>query len=442
MRINNKLVSGAFLAFGVIVVSFAYGYFAKPQGWFPSMQIEHAKDSVKLLQKQMRGDLPDGQTATKQPNTVVIHNAAAMSPGLTLLTGLDENKGLMVKIVTPEGDVLNRWDLGWFKVFPKAPPWITPKKKIPTEGPGTTIHGLAISPNGDLTYNYTDLAMVQVDVCGRVKWKLPYMTHHTVDRAEDGTFWALDVRERTKDDPDHPNLPAPFRNTAVIQVSNNGKILQRFPIIELLDNSNLQGMYSLATVANPPLIYGDGFHLNDVEVFPSTLKPGRFQPGDVLVSLRNNNTIFVFDPKTRKIKDIETGATVRQHDPDFYDADTITIFDNNHNGSKPGKESSRIVEYSFATRTSRVLFEGNKAHPFFTPETGNHQNLPNGNILISEGQTGRALEITRAGEIVWEYFNHIAPDRLGEMPSAERLDPKVWTPAYVKSLTAACPARK
>jgi hypothetical protein len=36
---------------------------------------------------------------------------------------------------------------------------------------------------------------------------------------------------------------------------------------------------------------------------------------------------------------------------------------------------------------------------------GNAQRLPNGNTLITESAFGRFFEVTREGEIVWEYVN-------------------------------------
>ena len=61
---------------------------------------------------------------------------------------------------------------------------------------------------------------------------------------------------------------------------------------------------------------------------PRCLKEGIFKKGDVLVSLRNINTIFVFNRENDKIKFIPTGSFVRQHDPDFVDGETISVFDN------------------------------------------------------------------------------------------------------------------
>jgi hypothetical protein len=36
---------------------------------------------------------------------------------------------------------------------------------------------------------------------------------------------------------------------------------------------------------------------------------------------------------------------------------------------------------------------------------GGIEALPNGNVLITESERGRAFEITRDGDIVWEFYN-------------------------------------
>ena len=37
---------------------------------------------------------------------------------------------------------------------------------------------------GDLIFNYENLGLVRVDVCGNVVWRLPYRTHHSIWRDE------------------------------------------------------------------------------------------------------------------------------------------------------------------------------------------------------------------------------------------------------------------
>jgi hypothetical protein len=42
---------------------------------------------------------------------------------------------------------------------------------------------------------------------------------------------------------------------------------------------------------------------------------------------------------------------------------------------------------------------------FYSQIKGSNQRLPNGNTLICESQNGRAFEVTRDKEIVWEFYN-------------------------------------
>ena len=46
---------------------------------------------------------------------------------------------------------------------------------------------------------------------------------------------------------------------------------------------------------------------------------------------------------------------------------------------------------------------------FFSTNISGAQRLPNGNTLITEGAPGRLFEVTREGEIVWEYMNPESP---------------------------------
>ena len=41
-------------------------------------------------------------------------------------------------------------------------------------------------------------------------------------------------------------------------------------------------------------------------------------------------------------------------------------------------------------------------HAFFSPFDGAAQRLPNGNTLLTDGDWGRAFEVTNGGTIVWE----------------------------------------
>jgi hypothetical protein len=57
------------------------------------------------------------------------------------------------------------------------------------------------------------------------------------------------------------------------------------------------------------------------------------------------------------------------------------------------------------------VYAGTDEHPFYSHSCGSVAALPNGNLLVTESDNGRAFELDRDGEIVWEYSN---PHRAGD----------------------------
>jgi len=115
-----------------------------------------------------------------------------------------------------------------------------------------------------------------------------------------------------------------------------------------------------------------------------------------------------------------------QHDPDFVDGNTISVFDNKGAGVAAGEPpASRIVVFSAKDDNVDVRYEGTKASPFFTEIMGKHQWLPNGNVLITETEGGRAFEVNAAGEIVWQYVNFVEPGVVGIVEEVTRLPLKL-----------------
>lgn len=177
-----------------------------------------------------------------------------------------------------------------------------------------------------------------------------------------------------------------------------------------------------------PAVPEDLLHLNDVEPFPKSMKEGFFTKEDVLVSLCNVNTVFVFNRKTMRIKYITTGMFVAQHDPDFIDGDTFSVFDNNKNAG-----FSRIVLVSGKENSMKVYYEGSEDAPFFSSFMGKHQWLPNGDLLVTESLEGRAFEINREKKIVWEYTNLVGDGKIGLVEQVQRY-PMRYGAFYTKQL--------
>ena len=162
----------------------------------------------------------------------------------------------------------------------------------------------------------------------------------------------------------------------------------------------------------------------------------------MLVSLRNINTVLVFTPATGKIKRVWTGAFVRQHDPDFVDGNTISVYDNDNVGRRRGGQQSRILLLSADSNEPTVYFPRDKRTRFYSDIMGKHQWLPNGNLLITESKKGRAFEIDRDGRTVWEYVNLTGGGYAAVMEEVQRL-PERMNDAYSDAhVSATCTARR
>lgn len=100
-------------------------------------------------------------------------------------------------------------------------------------------------------------------------------------------------------------------------------------------------------------------------------------------------------------------------------AGNVLLFDN---GPRPEGSFSRVLEFHLALpgeeaeRATSVepswscsAFEG---EPFFSSHLSGAQRLPNGHTLVTIGAHARLVEITAAGEIVWEYRHKLQEGEL------------------------------
>jgi hypothetical protein len=136
-------------------------------------------------------------------------------------------------------------------------------------------------------------------------------------------------------------------------------------------------------------------HANAVRVLDRAV-PGLGRAGDLLVSVRELDLVAVVDPVRRRVRwSWGPGVLEAQHDPSVTPGGDLLIFDN-----RPDRRASRVVQV--APPSGRIVWshEG-----FFSRTRGGVQALPNGNVLIVESERGRAFEVTRAGDVVWEYYD-------------------------------------
>ena len=81
---------------------------------------------------------------------------------------------------------------------------------------------------------------------------------------------------------------------------------------------------------------------------------------------------------------------------------------------------SKIVSVNPANGKTDVLYQGHVDQRIYTSSMGDHQILDNGNILITESNAGRIIEVNADGQIVWEYINRYSDDEVIRVGNAIR----------------------
>jgi hypothetical protein len=398
---------------------FSYGVVVGTYHIFPYRVFAHAAAGFQELRKMSTQELPWYYKRVANRVPAPSRNTDQAYKGLNLVTRVTSDRELVAELMDMDGQKLHTWHLDWFKIWPDAEH--VPERRLPRSRPGTHVHGAVVMENGDLVFNFEHLGLVRLNRRGEVVWRLSYQTHHSVHRHDDGNLWVCGQKDHTEPDARFPNRTPPFDEYTLLEVTPDGKIAEEWSVADLLYENGLAGLLYLGSLSNSTQVDGDSLHLNDVEPFPAFMKEDFFSQGDILVSLRNINTVFVFNRHSRRIKFISTGQFVRQHDPDFMDGNRISVFDNNNIAPEAHGQQSRIVIVSARDKTLEVFFEGSLKAPFYTDIMGKHQWLRNGNLLITEARQGRAFEINRRGEVVWEYINYVDRGVVGLVEEVQRL---------------------
>ena len=427
------------LSIGIVV--FFYGFATHQYRIFPYSLFKEANEGFNLILAFIKGD-KDEELYRKTNYTKIIptYDKNAAYNGLSLLTLVAANESLAAKIVDMDGTLIHEWNIDWYKIWTDVTTHI-PQAELPKSRPGTHIHGAVLLDNGDLVFNFEGHGTVRLDLCGKVVWQLPYRTHHSIYRDEYNNLWISAQKDHLKTPMlDFPNYKPPIIEMMILKVSEEGKILDEISIMDLLKENGLQGFLFMSSKAKSSNeVFAGHLHLNDVETFPSFKKEGFFKAGDIMVSLRNINTILIFRNIDGKLKYLSmvVGEFVGQHDPDFIDGNTISIFDNNDIAPDGYGLQSRILIKSFIDNQIHVYYTGTKEKPFFTEVMGKHQWLLNGNLLITEATKGRAFEIDKKGNIVWEYINLVEKGYIGMLEEAQRL-PSKYTKEFFEQNTQRC----
>ncbi|MEM7669392.1 MAG: arylsulfotransferase family protein, partial [Pseudomonadota bacterium] len=316
MSANSDRVSRLIFILSAVGLLLGYGAASAIYGWFPGAQIGKA---LKLAERT-HADLTHPQPEVNIPGTgprFQIHDQTRVAPGATMIVSVGADRLNTARVHAADGTVLHEWRTDWFEIWPDSSGF--PKGRRPNRQPGTTLHGVRVLPDASLVFNFEHLSTVRVDACSNVLWKLDNLGHHFVNIDNEGDIWVgAETFHNRRSTIRHPNHDPRLNENTLQEIAPDGTIRRTISTLDLLFDNDLLGLAFATTQANKSTrVKGDTNHLNDADIFPADMQPGFFKPGDLIVSMRNNNTVLVIDPQTLRVKHRATGMFLRQHDPDF-----------------------------------------------------------------------------------------------------------------------------
>jgi hypothetical protein len=320
--------------------------------------------------------------------------------GLNIYNSQDSK---VIKLVDMQGKLLHSWS-----------PKINGK-----EG----FHYSWMNKDGSLLAIIKDKSLVCFDWDSKIRWQKEVRIHHDVTTVANGDIYFL---RRKHEIVWYYGLPIPIMNDYVVQYSHESGYKKEISVYKALESEispknylnayydmllpsvflgTIKDMFDRQCYYRGSNVEQDIFHSNSIQVIDRDI-PGLCKKNDVLISFCFINLIAIIDTKDEKIiwkwgsEDL-----IKQHHATLLENNNILVFDN---GSIKKRNYSRIIELDPFTKQIVWEYKSEPRDNFFSANRGACQRLPNGNTLITNSNSGHVFEVTKNGEITWEFYN---PDR-------------------------------
>lgn len=433
----DRLLFAAFLL-SLLALTFLAGALATTAEVFPGSQINRAYEGGLALYRKLSAHDNVYTTdlwypARSEARGVTRLDPERVAPGATLYTSGESSRAYLVSL---QGEVLHEWHLPFSEIHEEG-------VGIGAPQPDAFVYFRAahLYPNGDLVvviegsgdtpYGY---AIARLDRDSELQWVNFARAHHDLDIAPDGRIYTLTHEIVQKEIQGYGHLDDAWLEDYLVVLSENGETEKRIPLAETVADSPYKHL--LHTVASYSL--GDPLHTNSVNRIDAEAAAQLpfAKEGDLLLSFRELNAIAVLDPEREELVWATRGSWLGQHYPEALANGNILLFDNR--GNYDVEEGvSRVIEFDPETQEIVWQYSGTPERPLDSDIRADQQRLANGNTLISESNGGRILEVTREGDVVWEFLNparetaeqeeYIAIVNLAQRIRQEDLDPDFLT---------------
>jgi hypothetical protein len=333
---------------------------------------------------------PVEQLKQKRAGTGVrAHDPDRAYQGYTLFT--PSAGGNLVYLIDMQGDVAHTWKMPY---PPGIHGWLTPQ--------GTLVYnGKVLEPGGRRFIDsgpWKGGSLLEMTWDGEILWEVRHPDHHHDGiKLRNGNVLLLcmaelpdEIARRVVGGMPGSEHEGVMHADYLVEMTTNGEEVWRWNSWEHLDPVEdrivaVQDHRSEWTHGNTVVEMDDS---------------------NIIVSFRNISTVIVIERASGEITwKLGAPPLAQQHAPVPLENGNLLIFDNGTHRLDHPVPFSRVIEVDMATKEIVWTYQEGYVSEFFSPFISNAQRLPNGNTLICEGSFGRIFEVTRDGEVVWEFIN-------------------------------------
>jgi hypothetical protein len=347
---------------------------------------------------------------TVYPTGTTIYDPDRCYNGYTLVLLPDPN-ALCVGLIDMNGRIAHRWQMD----SPKGKGYV-PRARLQPDGALLVLRSKGgfgrgcveeYAWEGQLVWEYAPPAGLK--------------PHHDVEKTADGNTLIIcreEVPEEIRSSAKEPERREMLYSDVIQEIAPSGEAVWEWHQYEHLDIDRRINVPApvdwWAGPENNTLV--DWTHTNTVQAIPPNkwydAGDERFRPGNVLMSLRQLDTVLLVDRETKEIVWQYTGdyngGMSGQHDSHMIEKGipgegNVLIFDN---GASPTTNLGHVgCSYVLEVdpTTNEVVWVYDRRERFHSNFTSSCQRLQNGNTLILESAHYRVFEVTPEGETVWEH---------------------------------------